>query len=457
MKRQETRRNFLKQTGYIAAAGTALAGAVIPHVHAASTDTIKLAIVGCGGRGMGAARQALNADPNVKFWAAADVFPEKVKTAVADLKRDFEGQNKGHLVDIAPDRAFSDFDGYKKAMDSLDPGDVVLLTTPPAFRPLHFAYAVERGLHVFAEKALGVDVPALKALRESNKIARAKGLKIAVGLNNRHYLRTAEAVKEIHAGRLGDLYAFYLYRCQPGNAGVIKRQDSDQSTTLQYQLRRQLRFNWLTGGYLVDCLVHNLDICCWAKQQYPVAALGLGGRAFSPPVDEIIDNSSVQYTFADGKKMLLHTARIPNTWAAFRAVIHGSKGAAVLGEGVKDPKFYKDWNDEPVGESFWTPQSKENVSYQTEHDRLFKAIRENKEWNELDYGIDSTFTAIMGRMAVETGQRVTAEEAWASTYQYAPNVGAMTWETDPPAMPDKEGLYKMPMPGKATVNDPYKG
>ena len=463
MKRQESRRSFLKQTGYIAAAGTVLAGTVVPYVHAASNDTIKLAIVGCGGRGMGAARQALNADPQTKFWTVADVFPEKAQLAATDIKKDYENRDKGHMVDIAPDRVFSEFDGYKKAMDSLDTGDVVLLTTPSGFRPLHFAYAVERGLHVFAEKAIAVDIPGLKSLQESNKIARAKGLKIAVGLNNRHYFRTEEAVKEIHAGRLGDLNAFFVYRCQPpstSNPGSSRQRDRDGQSSIQppiqYQLRRTFRFNWLTGSYIVDALIHNLDICCWAKQQTPVAALGLGGRLYRREPDELNDNSSVQYTFADGKKMLLHTSNIAGTWAGFRAVIHGSKGCAVLGEGVTDPGFYEDWNDEPTGNPFWTPRSVRNTSHQTELDRFFKAIRENREWNELDYGIDATFTGILGRMAVETGQRVTAEEAWTSTFQYVPNIDELTLAGDAPVMPDAEGNYRIPRPGRATINNPYQ-
>jgi predicted dehydrogenase len=182
----------------------------------------------------------------------------------------------------------------------------------------------------------------------------------------------------------------------------------------------------------------------------------LGGRLYRRERDELNDNSSVQYTFPDGKKMLLHTSHIANTWHGFRSVIHGSKGCAILGEGVPDPKFYDDWNDEPTGNSFWTPQSKGNTSHQTEHDRFFKAIRENREWNELDYGISATFTGSLGRMAVETGQRLTAEEAWTSTFQYVPDIDKLTLASDAPVMPDAEGNYRIPIPGRATINNPYQ-
>jgi predicted dehydrogenase len=450
MKQQESRRNFLKQTGVLAATGTVLASSIVPQVHAAGSDTIKLGIVGCGGRGSGAARQALNADPNLKFWTVADVFPEKARNGARDLKNDYEKQGKGHMVDISPDRTFSESDGYKKAMDCLDPGDVVLLTTPPAFRPLHYAYAVEKGLNVFAEKPLAVDIPALKSLRETNKKAKEKGLKIGVGLNNRHYDRTAEAVKALQEGKLGELFSFLVYRCQPGVHALGRREDQ---TPLQWQLQKIFNYDWLTGGFIVDALIHNLDICCWANQQLPVAALGMGGRLLRRDKDDLIDNASVQYTFANGKKMHMYTCGMPGTWDGFRAVVHGAKGCAILGEGVGDPKFYEDWNGQ---KPFWSPQVGGNDSYQWEHNRLFKAIRDNAEWNELEYGIGATFTAILGRMATETGQYITAEQAWSSTYQYAPNIDKLTLQSDSPVMPDEKGDYRIAIPGKATVNDPYK-
>jgi len=449
MKHPESRRNFLKQTGALAATGAVLTSGVVPKVHAAASDTIKLGIVGCGGRGSGAARQALTADPNLKFWTVADVFPEKAQNGARDLKNDFEKREKGHMVDISPDRIFSEFDGYKKVMDSLDPGDVVLLTTPPAFRPLHFAYAVERGLNVFAEKPLAVDIPGLKSLQESNKIAKQKGLKIGVGLNNRHRFRTEDAIARLHAGELGELFSFLVYRCHDAHS-IGER---GNRTPLQHQLRRIFNFNWLTGGFIVDALIHNLDICCWANQKTPVSALGMGGRLFRRDADDLIDNANVQYTFADGKKMHMYTVTMQNTWNGFRAIIHATKGSVMLGEGVDDPKFYEDWNQE---KPFWSSKARGNDTYQTEHDRFFKAIRDNAEWNELDRGINATFTAILGRFATETGKLVTAEEVWASTFQYAPDIAKLTLSGDSPVMPDENGDYRIARPGKATIDNPYQ-
>jgi len=451
------RRDFLKQSSLVTAG--ALLGATtmnVPYVHAAATDTIKLAVVGCGNRGMGAAMQALSADANLKFWATADAFPEKARNGARSLRNEFESKEKGHMVDITPERIFDGFDAYKKAMDALDPGDVVLLTTPPAFRPLHFAYAVEKGLNVFAEKPLAVDIPGLKSLQESNKIAMAKGLRVGVGLNNRHYFRTEEAVKAIHDGKLGELYSFLVYRCQPGVHRLEARGDR---TPLQFQLRKIFNFNWLTGGFIVDALIHNLDICCWANMQLPVAAFGMGGRLFRRDQDDLIDNASVEYTFADGKKMHMYARTMENTAPIYQATVHGSKGGAFLGESVGDPRFVEDWNAFKEGKNpkvFWAPSTRGNNSYQTEHDRFFKAIRDGAEWNEMDRGIDATFTAILGRMATETGLMVTAEQAWTSTHQYAPNIDKLTLDGDSPFMPDENGDYKIAIPGKATINDPYK-
>jgi len=441
------RRDFLKQSS-LGAVGAMLATSAInvPHVHAASDDMIKIASVGCGGRGMGALRQALNADENVKLWAVADVFPEKSQNAVRDLQRE---EDRAAKVDVSPDRTFVGFDAYKKAIDSLDPGDVVLLTTPPAFRPLHYAYAVEKGMNVFAEKPVAVDIPGLKTLIEANKIARAKGLKIGVGLNNRHYDRTAETVKALQNGELGELYSFFVYRCH--NAHSLGRRGN--MTPLQQQLRRIFNFNWTTGSFIVDALIHNLDICCWANQKLPVAALGMGGRLFRRDQDDLIDNAQVQYTFEDGKVMHMYTVTMDNTWNNFRAIIHGSKGSCHLGEGIGDPRFHEGWNES--GRRFWSASSRSNDSYQTEHNRLFKAIRDNAEWNEMDTGINATFTPILGRMAIETGQRLTAEEAWTSTWQYAPNIAELTIDGDSPVMPDENGDYRIARPGKATIHNPY--
>lgn len=441
-----TRRVFLKSTGTLAA-GTVLAGSGIPKVHAAENNTIRVAIVGMGGRGKGAAMQALSADPRTVLWAVADAFENRVVGGVHSFEEQLRAKERSDQFAVPEERRFHGFDAYRKAMDTLNPGDVVLLATPPAFRPLHFEYAVEKGLHIFAEKPLAVDVPGLKRLREANAKAKEKGLKCAVGLNNRHYLRTEETVRALQDGRLGKLLAFWVYRMQGGGAPP----PVGDMSPLEYQLRNLFNFTWTTGGFIVDGLIHNLDICCWAAGELPVAAQGQGGQLLRPPKDQRMDHGAVEYYFADGRRMQMYARSMPKVWNSFQAIIHGTNGSATLGEGVGEPKIFNDYNasaHRARKDAAWVAESPGNNSYQTEHDRLFKAIRENTPWNEIDRGIDATFTAILGRMSVESGQFVKAEDAWKSTVELVPNIDGLSFDGPFPLVPDENGNYARAIPGE---------
>lgn len=444
-----SRRNFMKTSG-ILAAGALLSAGGIPRVHAQSSDVIKIATVGCGSRGSGATRQALGADKNVVLWAIADAFEDRGRGGARQIEQAMKDEGTPQKFDTPADRVFVGFDAYKKAMDTLSPGDVVLLTTPPAFRPLHFAYAVEKGLNVFAEKPVAVDIPGLKMLKEANKKAIEKGLKVGVGLNNRHYDRTAETVRAIHDGVLGEIVGSYIYRMHnPHNIGP-----QGDRTPLEQQLRYIFNFNWTTGGFIVDALIHNLDICCWAMNQLPVAAQGQGGRVTRTAKDQLLDHSAVDYRFADGRRMTMYTQTIPGCWNNFESVIHGTKGSAVLGEGVGDPCVFKDYGatrSRNRREAEWVAPARGNDSYQSEHDRLFKAIREDRPWNEMETGINATFVPIMGRMAVESGQMVTAEAAWNSTVELCPNIADLSFDGPFPLVPDENGNYPVGIPGVTKI------
>lgn len=443
-----SRREFLKKSGVLTA-GAVLSSSVLatPRVHAAEANTIKVAIVGCGGRGNGAISQALSADPNVVLWSIGDVFEIRSQNTFNDLKKDLEENHRGHQFQVTPDRMFSGFDAYKKVMDMLNPGDVILLTSVAAFRWVHFAYAVEKGLHVFAEKPVAVDVPGLKALQAANKIAKAKDLKIGVGLNNRHHIPTEEVVQAIQDGTIGDIRAIYAHRIEaPHHIG-----SPDGQNVIAHQLRHHFNFNWTSGGFLVDALIHHVDICCWAINEQPVAAQGQGGRVIRKDKDQLIDHAAVEYYFADGRRMTVHTKCMDGIWLNGGCAIHATKGSAFLGEGVYPRLFDHNNPTRSGGNPIWTPKSKGNNSYQTEHDRFFKALRENQPWNEMDRAIDATFVMIMGRMSVDTGQYVTAEAAWNSMFQYVPNLANLTFDSTPPAVPDENGDYPQPIPGKTTI------
>lgn len=439
------RRRFL-QTAGIAAAGL-MTAAGTPRVHAQENNIIKLAWIGCGNRGGGAIRQALEADPQTKLWAVADAFEDKANAAVEAL----EATHEGRVDEGIADRTFHGMDAYKAAIDSLDDGDVVLLTTPPGFRPLHYCYAVDspKKIHVFAEKPVATDVVNLRKIREANEKALQKGIKVGVGLNNRNKFRTEETVKAIQDGKLGDVVNCWVYRFHgPHNLGPI-----GNFTPLQHQMRNIFCFDWTSGGFIVDALIHNLDIACWSAQEYPAFAQGSAGRTHRKDKDQLIDIGSVEYIFPSGKRLMMQTRTMANTWSNFCCVVQGTKGVAQVGEGVEEPKIYEGFEALPFSglraNPIWEPVSPTNDSYQEEHNRLFKAIREDIPWNEMERGIMATFVAIMGRMATETGEYLSAEQVWKSEFRFDSEIayGDLTFDGRSVVMPDENGDYYIPHPG----------
>ncbi len=455
MRRSISRRGFLQTAGAVSAA--AVAPMTVPMVHAGEDNTIKIAWVGCGGRGSGAIRQALKADKNTKVVAIADAFDDKVQKAKEGLI-----QTNGDQVDKNV-KIFSGLDAYKNAIDCLGDGDVALLTTVSTFRALHFDYVVNKKekINVFCEKPLGVDVPNLKRFAAANEKAKAKGIQVGVGLNNRHYFRTAETVKKIQDGGLGDIVTLYVYRLQgPHVLSSWDKGNGQKWSPLQFQIRNHFLFDWTSGGFIIDALIHNIDICCWSINDYPVEAFASGGRIagqdggfIRKSKDQLIDCGAVEYIFKDGRKMMLHTRTLPNCWNFFQANIQGTKGCAQLGEGVSEPGIYSGYDMlTPARKNIWKPESKRNDSYQSEHDCLFKAIRNNDPWNEVQYAIDATFTALLGRTAMETGKRIKAADLWNTKKTLVPDIDHLTIDSQSPAMPNNDGYFWLPEPGVTKMN-----
>ena len=433
-----SRRDFLKTTGVIAA-GAALVGAAVPKVHAGESNTIRVGLVGCGGRGGGAIRQALNTGPT-KLVAIGDAFDYRAKNTLAALQKDGHYASK---IDCG-DRIFGGLDNHKKVIDCLEPGDVVILATPPSFRPHYYAYAVEKGVHAFVEKPVGVDTPGCKKMLAANEIAKQKNLKIGVGLNNRHYFRTEETVKAIQDGAIGEIIACWVYRMH----GPFPYINDPKLNAIQNQLLGFQNWTWGSGSFMVDWMIHNIDICCWARgDMLPVSVQGQGGRQVRTSNDQMFDHAAYEYRFDDGVKMMVQLRQIAKTYSSFRSVIHGTKGCAVVGEGVRDPIIYKSLK-EASDNIAWKPQADTCDSYQEEHNRLFQAIREDKPWNEIQRGVDATFTSIMGRMAVHSGQELSRETCWASTYEMCPNIENLTMNSEPPVKPNEFGLYTQAKPGE---------
>jgi myo-inositol 2-dehydrogenase / D-chiro-inositol 1-dehydrogenase len=435
-----SRRVFLK-TSSAAATGVALAGALARPGYTAESNTIKIALVGCGGRGSGAAAQALSTAGPTKLWALADVFEPRVQNTLANLKQQHEKQ-----VEVPPERQFVGMDGFKKAIDSLDKGDLVLLATPPAFRSIHFEYAVQKGVNVFMEKSFAVDAPGIRRVLKTGVEASKKNLKVASGLMSRHYKPLEEAVQKIHDGLIGEVITAWAYRMH-GPVGLAPKQPG--MNELAYQITNYSNFTWLNGSFIVDWLIHNIDVCCWVKNAWPVSVQGMGGRQVRQDADQLFDHYGAEYSFADGTRMFAQGRHIANTWDLFGDIIHGTKGSGILGEGQPKPRLFKGYNQKSEN-LIWSYKGPACDHYQVEHDLLFDAIRNDKPYNETERSAKSCFAAIMGRMACESGRMVTWDEAMASELELAPGLDKMTMDSPPPASaaPNDGGKYPVAMPGQ---------
>jgi len=435
-----TRRDFLKTSG--ALAGAALTGAIASRAYAAEDNTIEIALVGCGGRGTGAAMQALSTAGPTKLVAMADVFANRLKNSLKSIS-----SQKGDQVDVPEDCQFLGMDGYKKAIDRIAPGGVILLATPPAFRPLHVEYAVAKGVHVFMEKSFAVDAPGIRRILAAGKEAQKKNLKVASGLMSRHYIPLEQAVERLHDDMIGDLITCWAYR---EHAPVGFTPKTPVVNEMAHQIRNYSNFTWLNGSFLLDWLIHNLDVCCWCKDAWPVSAQGQGGRQVRTQPDQLFDHYSVEYHFPDGTRLYAQGRHMDNCWGFFGDIIHGTKGSAVLGEGVNDPRIFKGHNQRPE-DVIWRYKGPRCNHYQREHDLLFAAIRQDEPYNEAERSAYAAMTGILGRMAAESGQMVTWEQAMASDLELAPGLDNFTMESNPPVMPDSQGHYPVAMPGVTKV------
>ncbi|MFO1064647.1 MAG: Gfo/Idh/MocA family oxidoreductase [Pirellulales bacterium] len=444
-KNGASRRLFLKETGALAAA-TSLVGGAAPFVHAAEDNTIQVALVGCGGRGTGAATNALKVpNGNTKLVAMADVFDVKLNSSYAGLSAENAGK-----VDVPEDRRFIGFDGYKKAMDCLKPGDVVILATPPAFRWVHFTYAIEKGLNVFMEKPVTVDGPSSRKMLELAQKSVAKNMKVGVGLMCRHCSARQELHDRIQGGEIGDIILMRAYRMAGPTGSAATGKKPENMSELLYQINRFHAFLWASGGAFSDFLIHNIDECCWMKEDWPVEAKGSGGRHYrGDTVDQNFDSYSVEYTFGDGTKLFLNGRTIPDCHNEFASYAHGTKGSAVISTAAHTPakcKIYKSQKFAKDQVSWQYPPDEPNP-YQLEWNHLIAAIREDKPYNEVERGVKASVVTSMGRMACHTGQVITYDDMLNCEHEFAPEVDKLTMTSDAPLKANAEGKYPVPQPG----------
>jgi len=433
-----SRRNFLKTSAGAVAAASTLENAGGVNAFAGEDHTIPIALVGCGGRGTGAASQALSTKGPTRLVAMADVFSDRLKASIDLLNQDHSAQ-----LAVSPDRQFLGLDAYRKAIDCVAPGGVVLLTTPPAFRPAHVEYAIEKGCHVFMEKSFAVDGPGIRRILKAGEEGRKKNLKIAGGLMSRHSRPLEEAIDRIHGGAIGEVVTCYAYRMH-SPVGFNERRPGEGE--LAHQIRNYCNFTWLNGSFILDWLIHNLDVCCWVKDAWPVSCQGQGGRQVRTLPDQLFDHEMVEYTFPDGTRLVAQGRHMDQCWGFFGDVIHGTKGCAVLGEGITDPRLYRGHRPAPEN-LIWKYSGPPCNQYQVEHDRLFEAIRQDRPYNEAERSAHAALVGIMGRMAIDSGKEVTRDEAMNSGRELAPGLEKLTMNAPAPVMPDAQGRYPVAMPG----------
>lgn len=440
-----SRRELLKSTGTVAAAA-ALAGTIVPAVHAAEDNTIQVALIGCGGRGTGAAVNALSTTSGpIKLVAMADVFENRLGSSHQMLSKRF-----GDKVDVPKDRQFIGFDAYRKAMDCLKPGDVAIFATPPAFRWVHFDYAIERGLNVFMEKPVTVDGPSSRRMFELGKKAEQKNLKVGVGLMCRHCDARRELFDRIQDGQIGDLVLLRAYRMAGPTGHAFAGPRPDNISELLYQVREFHAFLWASGGAYSDFLIHNIDECCWMKNAWPVEAKSSGGRHYRGDyVDQNFDTYSTEFTFADGSKLYLEGRCIPGCHNEFASYAHGSKGSAIISTAGHAPAKSRIFKGQKFVDSdvAWAYPQPERNPYQLEWDHLIEAIRENKPYNEVERGVEASLVTAMGRMAAHTGRVVTRDDILNCEHEFAPMVAELTMDSDAPLQADANGRYPIPQPG----------
>jgi predicted dehydrogenase len=433
--KKPSRRDFLKKSSVVVAGAAMAANLSLGRsAHAASSDEIKVALIGCGGRGNGAAANCLGSCENVKLVAVADAFENNAKGVAESLRKQF-----GAKVDLPDDRVFSGFDAYQKAIDSGI--NMVIMATPPGFRPIHYKAAVAAGKHVFMEKPCCVDAPGYRSLLETNKLADEKNLKVGVGLQRHHEASYIETIKRIHDGAVGDIEFLRVYW---NGGGVWNRTRKPEQTEMEYQMRNWYYFVWLSGDHICEQHIHNLDVGNWVKNAHPIEANGLGGRQvrkFGPDGDfgQIYDHHAVEFTFEDGTKMFSQCRHIPTGFDPVAEHVHGTKGQSNCASEITGANKYR-FRGESRG------------PYDQEHVDLMDAIRNDKKYNEGHFGATSSMTSVLGRMATYSGKVVGWDDAVAKGPDEMPKTFA--WDANPPVMPDDKGSYEhaVAMPG---IYKPY--
>ena len=453
---QTSRRSFIKTAG----AATALGSLAFPHVYAQedSNDTINVALVGCGGRGTGAAADALHQTYKpLRLVAMADVFEHKLERSITALEDEFAESPEKLAVPEA--HRFLGFDGYKNALDVLRPGDIAIFATPLAFRWVHFQYAIERGVHVFMEKPVIADGPSARRMLELAKLADEKNLKCAVGLMVRHCRGRQELHERIQNGEIGDIINMRAYRMHgPVGSCFSERRPDDKPSELMWQIERFHSFIWASGGLFSDFYIHQIDETSWMKNAWPVKAQALGGRHYRENfVDQNFDTYAVEYTYEDGSKLFFDGRTMLGCRHHMSSVVHGSKGSAIVSTSGHTPGKVRIFSGQRQHrrDVVWAYPQPEKNPYRLEWFDLVDAIVNNKPYNEVPRGVEASLATSMGRMAAHTGQEITWEQMRDCPDEFAAGVADFTPDSAAPVLADADGRYPVPEPGR-NVESEYR-
>ena len=432
------RREFVKTAGAAAGSLILAPSMLSAKAHIGGDDAIRVGLVGCGGRGTGAAVQALLSGQNVRLVAMADAFRDQVDSSYQQIQEEMENNElPADRLSVPEEHKFSGFEGYQKVIPLCD---VVILATPPGFRPIHFEAAVKAGKHIFMEKPVAVDAPGIRRVLKAAEEAKAKKLNVVVGLQRHYekvYLRWMEM---LHAGAIGDIVTAHVYW---NSSGVWVRPRQEGQTEMEYQMRNWYYFNWLCGDHINEQHIHNLDVGNWAKQAYPVKAHGMGGRLVRTGKDhgEIFDHHSVEYEYADGSRMFSQCRHMKDTYYQVTESFQGTNGSAPKPGVIQTPGGYKllDYD-----------ARKDPNPYQVEHELIFDAIAKGEfRYADAENAAKSTLTAIMGRMATYSGQLIEWDAALNSELSLMPE--RFAWDAEPPVLPNEEGFYPVAVPGETKV------
>ena len=439
-----SRRQFLRNSGAIAA-GATLLGQGIPNVHAGESNTIRLSLIGCGGRGTGAVVNALNTSNQgpIELYAMADLEENMILSRLEPLQRKFP-----HAVNVTKDRMFLGFEAYKAAIDTLRPGDIALCTTRAYIRPIHVEYAVQKGINVFMEKPFSPDPVGLRRMLKAGELAEKTGVKIAAGLQCRHSPARAAMIDRIASGEMGELSYIRANRLTGRRWLPDKR---EQANIFGEQLKfGKSQLMWVGSGHMVDNLIHQIDECCWLMDDWPVSCHGMGGREVnSEDRGQNMDLYSMEYTFPNGKKAFCGFRRALNGDKDFATYVHCSKKAGQFSGKVHKATVHM-FKDQRIAEDNieWTPTEDAENPWDYEWINFIHSIRNDKPHNEAKRAVYADFASLMGRAAAHMNRSVTWDEVTQSNFQFCDYLEDLTEESEPPVKADENGFFPAPEAGK---------